>query len=547
MLRHINLSREQWNLLPQDELEIFEFFDKKLPPEWEMYIKPHLNGLRPDVVLLNPDAGIGVFNIIKSDQIIDNPLEKIKFYKEEILKLYCPDLKARFGNSGAAAITAGLIFTRMPQRTLDLSSLFRNRFYPKYYPIVGSDSLVAGDLNTLFPEWKQWGKHKPSRLMSQSTGNDLRKWLEEPDYSPFQMNPLRLNARQRTIAETRPERFYRRVKGAAGSGKTQALAARAAVLASESKRVLVCLFNITLRYYPRDLAQQHATSLPQSSRLEIDFLHFHDWCKRVCFISGREDDYNDLWKEKESEEEKELILQERLPMLVQQIYNEKATSPAAAQPRSVAELEQSYTDLSTNDVLPDYHAILVDEGQDFTLRWWDTLEKALIPGGEMLFVADTTQNVYGRNFDWLREEMRTGGFRGPWFELGPSYRLPSRLITILQRFADEFLDEDADIPRPAQEELNLDLQLRWVQISPRRPIGVYSEEVGKICFKEVQQLRENPAIFDSHITFLAHTHTIGREFVLKKHDGVCCLTVVSSCLELEDFGREWEDFEEILL
>ena len=42
-----------------------------------------------------------------------------------------------------------------------------------------------------------------------------------------------------------------------------------------------------------------------------------------------------------------------------------------------------------------------------------TLEKALIPGGEMLFVADTTQNVYRRDFTWLTEEMSTGGFRGP--------------------------------------------------------------------------------------------------------------------------------------
>jgi hypothetical protein len=621
MSRHINLSKAQWNSLPSDEREVFELFDKKLLPEWEMYIKPHLNGLNPDVVLVNPKAGIAVFNIIKSDQIIGNPLEKIQFYKEEILRLYCTSLKEHFGNNGAGAIIAGLVFTRVPQASLDSYYLFSNRSYPKYYPIAGSDSLVAGDLNKLFPEWSQWGKHNPSSLMSESTGDDLRKWLGEPDYSQIPQNPLRLNTRQRAIAETRTETFYRRVKGAAGSGKTQALAARAAVLASEGKRVLVCLFNITLRYYPRDLAWQHATSLPWNSGLKIDFLHFHDWCKRVCFISGRGDDYkplsNTLRVASSTEEEKELILHERLPILVQQIYDE------TVQARSIAELEQNYTNSSTNDAPPRYDSILVDEGQDFTLRWWKTLEKALMPDGEMLFVADTTQNVYGRDFNWLKEEIRTGGFRGPWFELGPSYRLPSRLITILQRFADEFLDEDVDIPRPAQEELNLDLQLRWIQVSSRIPIDDCAEEVGNICFKEVQDLRKNSSILDSDITFLAHTHKIGRVFVrrcenanpevpvhhifgidehdkrnkkldfrpedprmkattlhsfkglesrhliihissitreddpalfytaltrLKKHDhGSCCLTVVSSCRELENFGSEWEDFERILL
>ena len=95
MSRHINLSKEEWELLPSNEREIFEFFDQMLPPEWEMYIKPHLNGLRPDVVLLNPYVGIAMFNIIKSEQIIGNPLDKIQFYKEEILKLYCPSIPSR--------------------------------------------------------------------------------------------------------------------------------------------------------------------------------------------------------------------------------------------------------------------------------------------------------------------------------------------------------------------------------------------------------------------------------------------------------------------
>ena len=134
MPRHINPSKEKWGLLPEDERKLFDFFDKKLPPEWEMYIKPHLNGLCPDVVLINPYAGIAVFDIIKSDEIIGNPLEKIQFYKEEILKLYCPSLKERFGNRGAGAITAGIVFTRVTQASLDSYPSFSNRSYPKYYP-----------------------------------------------------------------------------------------------------------------------------------------------------------------------------------------------------------------------------------------------------------------------------------------------------------------------------------------------------------------------------------------------------------------------------
>ena len=91
--RHIDPPKEQWHLLPTPltpgEREVYELFDGKLPHDWEMYIQPHLNGLRPDLVLLNPNAGIAVYEIkdwnltsiqhkIKSKK--ENPLYKIRLY-----------------------------------------------------------------------------------------------------------------------------------------------------------------------------------------------------------------------------------------------------------------------------------------------------------------------------------------------------------------------------------------------------------------------------------------------------------------------------------
>ena len=35
------------------------------PIEWEMYIRPHLNGLRPDLVLLHSKFGIAVYEFIQ--------------------------------------------------------------------------------------------------------------------------------------------------------------------------------------------------------------------------------------------------------------------------------------------------------------------------------------------------------------------------------------------------------------------------------------------------------------------------------------------------
>ena len=41
--------------LTDGEWEVFELFDEQLAPEWEIYVQPHLNGSRPDFVLLHPD------------------------------------------------------------------------------------------------------------------------------------------------------------------------------------------------------------------------------------------------------------------------------------------------------------------------------------------------------------------------------------------------------------------------------------------------------------------------------------------------------------
>jgi len=64
MTRIVSPPREEHHRLRQPltvgERRVFEFFDQLLDPRWEIYIQPHLNGLRPDFVLLNPRVGIAV-------------------------------------------------------------------------------------------------------------------------------------------------------------------------------------------------------------------------------------------------------------------------------------------------------------------------------------------------------------------------------------------------------------------------------------------------------------------------------------------------------
>ena len=234
MQRLIDPPKDQWTLLPtpltDGERAVAELFDAKLPLEWEMYVQPHLNGLRPDLVLLNPLAGIAVFEIKDwtlrtlqnkvSRSTVQNPIRQIQLYDDEIYNLYCPRLKDGFGK---AAITAGLIFTKIPQVEVD-RILFSNRRigmrkYPNIYPLSGSERVETGNVDALFPEYNKWGPKKHSRIMSSRCSSmDFRGWLRDPDFSREQRKALNLNANQLEIASERTASGYRRIKGPAGSG-----------------------------------------------------------------------------------------------------------------------------------------------------------------------------------------------------------------------------------------------------------------------------------------------------------------------------------------
>ena len=530
--RIIDPPKDQWDLLcprlTSGESEVAKLFHYKLPLEWEIYIQPYLNGLRPDFVLLNPYAGIAVFEIkdwnLKtlqystiSNRKTPSPINQIERYEEEIFNLYCPRLNDYYGK---AVITAGLIFTKVPQAEVDrLLDPYRHKGVKQYrdrYPFSGSERVEKGNIDELFPESKKWGKLNPSRSMSSDTAADLRGWLKEPAFSQEQRKPLNLNEDQREIARERTTTGYRRVKGPAGSGKSLALAARAAVLASEGKQVLVCTFNITLMNYLRDLVARHArelaekqTTRPQVIRQQIEFRHFHGWCKQVCTLTGHEDDYSQLWKRYSKAE----VMNDHMAKLVLQIYE----------------------DLEGSDVLPIYDAILVDEGQDYRLLWWKTLRKAVTPDGEKLLVADKTQNIYGTATAWTDEAMKDAGFSGVWKELKTSYRLPDKIIQILEKFSDDFLrplGEEVDLARSEQTELDFNpkTELRWVQMSSGGPTA-------EVCFEEVrrqmQRLRSDTANPD--IIFLTQNNDMGLELVEKCEQ--------AGIRALHTFGQEDQDYK----
>jgi hypothetical protein len=440
-----------------------------------------MNGLRPDIVLLHPEVGVAVFEVkdweierngysrardrttgrwhvtisdaYRKQRIITrDPITQIRQYKQELADLYCPRISQQ---AYGIVLTAGLIFTRasvakarsLLKPLLDQQSEADR--YPGRYPIAGKDDIESSNIDAIFPAIRR----KPNSLMTATIADDLRSWLREPHFSREQRDRITLDERQRELATTRTAVGYRRIRGPAGTGKSMVAAARAAILAEQGKRVLLITYNITLLNYLRDLTKRFAIDR-KVLRRQITFLHFHQWCKRVLFDAGCDEDYDKLWWRNAKEEATvdSNVLDSALP---------KLTAETLASPTHRESVSQ-------------YDAIIVDEGQDMHLSWWQTLRGTLATDGEMMLLADRTQNIYGVDQSWTESAMTDAGFNGPWTRLRVCYRLPPDLAVVAAEYAERFLPAARiDVPKTLgmtdQPMLpyTFPIAMRWVQVADR--------------------------------------------------------------------------------
>ncbi|MGE7205455.1 NERD domain-containing protein [Sphingomonas sp. NPDC019816] len=522
--------------LTAGERLVFDQLDRELDEAWEIYLQPHLNGTRPDFVLLNPTVGIVVIEVKdwnfdamhyfvktrdnghaelyarKGDEefAIPNPFSRIKEYKEAIFNIYCPRLPEK---AGFGTITPLVIFPFAPRdQILELQKRFLNDKEQEnretWLPVAGKEDMMAGGLKRRIPLLKREGQ----TVMRPYHAADMRKWLVEPDFAKTQREPLVMDSNQRTMTNTRTPSGYRRIKGPAGSGKSVVLAGRAARLASEGKSVLIVSFNITLWHYLHDMIVRGLRDLVVNGRSVskpmsgVTFTHFHGWSKQVCQHRRIEhlgflDRYSKIMKPiAEIQNNPSLDPKEkkrRISAISGPILNDQVPRLAGEAARALSQFEQ-------------FDAVLVDEGQDLLPQWWDALRKICRTDGEMVLVADVTQDVYGTAGNWTEEVMSGAGFKGPWAQLKVGYRVPSAALGLARDFATRYLPaESRDLPERDQASLELDeSSVRWIQCSEQ-------EAVAK-CTYAVHQMKYNVkdnSTSNSDIVFLCDSIDHGQKVV----------------------------------
>lgn len=308
----------------------------------------------------------------------------------------------------------------------------------------------------------------------------LRRHLAESQILADVRKPVRLSPDARNIESNPSSARVRRVRGPAGCGKSFGLAARAARLAADGKSVLVLSFNVTLSNYLRTLVNARCREYAANPTL-ITCVGFHSFCHRVV------------------EDAKRAGLE--MPLVPGKkkwdagVHHFELAMQAGCGPK--------------------YDAVLIDEGQDFTLHWWNLLRRHVVrPGGEMLLVADPTQDVYDKRSWTDEDEMRGAGFSGRWTELKGSYRMPSDLVPLSNSFAATYLGGDriaAEVPHDLDDIVGHagTTRRKWINIDRRAELGI---EIGR---EVVRLLEHDPDLSPRDVVFLCEHHESGLAAVLE--------------------------------
>ena len=384
------------------------WFDAELPEGWEIYVQPPVNGLRPDLVVMHPQHGAAVFAIddgVTADDVAADA-ERLAM------------LQQRLTMTLAELATAAHLPHGHRSFCLRQLRLRAERFE------APDDLSLAYVLAGL-----RW----PSKAMPAGAADCWRAWLRDDRALPASSRTLgfSLTAQQRDLIANPSGVRARRLRGAAGSGKSIVIAGRAARLAQEGKRVLVLSFNATLPAYLMDLAARQSSD-PKGLFL-VTVLHFHAWLHRIATL------VNDL-----------------------RGFGEAMSLAMRGNAEPLAEAGRRW--VATLKEFQRWDAILVDEAQDFDPSWWDIIRGALRqPGGELLIAVDRTQNLYGMAA-WPEPQMEGFGFRGPWLTLATTFRLPPTLCRLASHFMATHLNgPDTLAPEPPQGALEFGIDLAWQQ------------------------------------------------------------------------------------
>ena len=406
-------------LLSASVFQAYQTLSSHLRKNDRIFLKPNLNGDTPDIIVVRPGIGILVLDVFEenpndcmfnskgefcvANRSVASPLSRVYSYRDNIINQYSTEiLKKTVTDKSAWFIVRPAVWFPNYNR-LQVDALFAKDLRPQGDP---KRHIVSGVITISCEEFSVpdfWGhmdfKYEnrcfTDTVCSQFLSVVRSQWhcFNEGD------NEVKLTPRQLELAKSYSGRVIR-VKGVAGSGKTQVLASTAVNCQLRTGRpVLILTYNITLVNYIRYRIGRVPADFPWS---KFTITNYH------CF------------------------------------FNSQARNQDLRLNLSSYDDEGFFNDVT--DKLPKYSAILIDEAQDYKRSWFSILFNYFLePDGEVAVFGDKNQDVYRRNtFDSI-PQVRNHVW-GRWNELKLDHRVNNQVIVDLAKdFQQEYFGSVDDI------------------------------------------------------------------------------------------------------
>ena len=434
------------------ERTVFKLFRDEFPDDFTVWYEPIVRGRYPDFIALSKDYGLLVLeckswtvNQIKamSDTEVElelrdkdephiekvpNPIRQVRDYhfnvtdrlKESALLRHA---EGEYQGKLLFPIGYGVIFTQITQSQAnahDWGSFFAGNhiiFSDELKKLMGSytsdrdriarlrrmqmhdftfEPLTSDQCQTINGLLHREVKVRKRRARAESTPKGVAANAEVIEV---------LDAKQEQTAKSIGS-GHRIFAGVAGSGKTLLLIARAKLLAQESDaaKILFLCFNRALGTYVRE------QFTGEDSYRNVEVYTFHAWA----------------------------IQRTNVRKYPSESFDEYSSRLLAA---LLHQSEQSH--LSSR-----YHAIMIDEGQDFEPDWFKCCAQSLRPDGDLVIAVDGAQSLYGRSqkFTWASVGIQA---QGRSRRLTCNYRNTKPILDLAwhigQATSEDETDEDAII------------------------------------------------------------------------------------------------------
>ena len=447
------------------ELHLITFLSVNLDDSFEVYFNPYLDGDRPDVIIVKESFGVVIIEVkdwnLKNYYIDENnkwyvtngrdsgniksPQSQVFKYKTNLYDLHIRELGLNeainkhyfsltkvwvyFHNSSKNIIDN--IYSNPLNKILskinDLNFEFKEKgmIYENYEKKLNyltrikkkieRDKAISFYKDNLTILLNKLNKMDENSLFNDLIYDEISRRLSPPEFTHSQSKTITFTSAQNKISESSAE--LRKVKGVAGSGKTEILSRRAVnARKRHSSEVLILTFNLTLRPLIKDrLSNIQGTTKPNG----IEVTNYHQFFRSMCNLVGfDENEY--VEKQKTS-----IISDDYFDIF----YNNE----------SIFEGKETIR----------YNTILIDEIQDYNKEWIKILSRFFLKdAGEMILFGDQSQNIYHKETS-TSDSLIIRGF-GRWIKLTKSFRskIDTNLVYLFKLFQEYYirnLYQDAEI------------------------------------------------------------------------------------------------------